>query len=69
MLTIDNREIEKAEPLGNFILCTHCGERHIIKYGEIVKDDGTRIKAGLTYYKCNEKTYLAGIKGKDIRRP
>ena len=69
MFAIGNDEIESAPLLGDFILCAQCGNRHKIEYGEEVKKDGTKVPSKLlAYYKCNGKSYLVGINGKDIRR-
>ena len=69
MLAIGNDEIEKAPKLGNFILCSICGKRHKVEYGEEVLPDGTKKPSKLlAFYKCGEKNYLAGINGKDIRK-
>lgn len=69
MLAIGNDEIAEAPPLGGFILCRMCGKRHRIKYGDEVLRDGTKIPSKLlAFYRCNGKDYLAGIKGKDVRR-
>jgi len=68
MLAIGNDEIEKAPPLGDFILCTVCGKRHRIEFGDEVLKDGTKKQSKLlAFYKCGGKSYLAGINGKDIR--
>lgn len=69
MFAIGNDEIESAPKLGDFILCTQCGEHHKIEYAEEVKKDGTKVPSKLlAFYKCDGKCYLAGINGKDIRR-
>lgn len=67
MLVIGNDELDKADLLGDFILCNKCGERHIIKYGDEVLSDGTlKPSKLLAFYKCGETLYLAGINGKSI---
>ncbi len=67
MFAIGNDELEKADNLGDFILCDKCGERHLIDYGEEVMKDGTKKKTKLlAFYKCGDKVYLAGINGKKI---
>ena len=69
MFAIGNDELEKNPMLGDFILCDKCGERHKIEYGETILSDGTREPSKfLAFYTCGEKTYLAGIRGKDIRK-
>jgi hypothetical protein len=69
MFTIGNDELKKANPLGSFILCNMCGKRHIIEFGKEKMPDGTwKETKFLSFYKCGNKSYLAGINGKDIRR-
>ena len=69
MLTLGNDEIDKAPLLGDSILCSKCGKRHLIKYGDKILKDGTKVSSKLlAYYRCKGKLYLAGINGKDIRR-
>ena len=69
MFAIGNDEIDAAKPLGDFILCKQCGERHRVQYGERVLANGTRVPSkSLAFYKCGGKNYLVGIKGKDIRK-
>ena len=68
MFAIGNDELDKAPKLGKSILCK-CGKRHKILYGNQILADGTKEKsAALALYKCQGKTYLAGIHGKDIRK-
>ncbi len=68
MFAIGHDELNKANPLGDFILCTICGERHKIKYGKEKQPDGTWKETKLlAFYDCGDKSYLAGINGKDIR--
>ena len=62
MFTIGNEELEKALPIGDFILCKHCGHRHIIEHADGSK--GT--PKLLSFYKCGSKSYLAGVTGKAI---
>lgn len=67
MLAVGNDELDKAPPIGDFILCISCGRRHIIKYGNKVLPDGTlEPSKTLAFYKCGESLYLAGIDGKRI---
>ena len=69
MFAIGNDEIEAAPKLGDFILCSMCGERHKIKYGKTILPDGTKKPSKLlAFYKCGKNNYLAGINGKDIRK-
>jgi len=69
MLALGNEEIEAAPDLGDFILCTMCGKKHKIRYGDKKLPDGSKKPSKLlAFYCCGDKTYLAGINGKDIRR-
>ena len=68
MFAIGSDELKACKPLGDFILCP-CGKRHRIEYGEQILSDGSRIPCRtLAFYKCGDKTYLAGINGKDVRK-
>ena len=67
MLAIGKDELDKAESLGDFILCDKCGNRHVIKYGNAVLSDGTSEPSELLpFYKCGKTIYLAGINGKRV---
>jgi hypothetical protein len=68
MFAIGNDELEKAKPLGDFILCTICGKRHKIEFGKELQDGVWVESKLLAFYICGEKSYLAGIDGKDVRR-
>ena len=48
MFAIGNDEIDAAKPLGDFILCKQCGERHRVQYGERVLANGTRVPSKST---------------------
>jgi len=64
---IGNDELDKAEPLSDFIKCPHCGMEHPVEYGEEVLDNGTKVPSKLiAFYKCGEKSYLCGINSKRI---
>lgn len=68
MFAIGNDELEKAKPLGDFILCKGCGKMHKIHYGKSRQPDGSWEETKLlSFYKCGGKSFLAGINGKDIR--
>lgn len=60
-----NEELKDKKDLhiGDWIECTHCDDRHRIIGGK--KEDGT-ITDIILAYKCDEKTYLAGVNGKNI---
>lgn len=67
MFAIGNEELEKAEPLGDSILCDKCGQQHMIEYADEVLPDRTKRKSKLlAFYKCGDKSYLAGINGKRV---
>ena len=62
MLAIGADELH--EPLSDAVECPQCGQQHSIEYGEEVLKDGTRKPSKLlAFYKCGDKTYLAGING------
>ena len=64
-----NDELDAAPTLGDTIICDMCGKEHKIEYGKKVNEDGTKSPSKLlAYFKCGDKSYLAGINGKDIRR-
>ena len=68
MLGIANDEIKDKPDITDIINCDICGGTHRIEYGEEILKDGTRKKSKfLGFYKCGDKTYLASIKGKDVR--
>ena len=61
-------ENELGEYLGKTINCPHCGCQHPIEFGKSEQPDGTwKESTFLSFYKCGEKTYLAGIKGRAIK--
>jgi len=62
-----NDELAGKPELGKTITCPHCGKVHDIVYGEKVLPDGTTEPSKLlAFYTCGEKTYLAGVNGKNI---
>ena len=62
MLAIGANELH--EPLGDTVECHKCGQKHPIEYGEEVLKDGTMKPSKLlAFYKCGDKSYLAGIDG------
>ena len=65
----DKEEIKELPPLGDFILCTLCGTRHIIRYGKEKMEDGTMVESKkLSFVTCKEVDYIVGLNGKDIRQ-
>ena len=67
MFSIGNNELKKKEALGDTVTCNRCGESHPVEYGDEVLPDGTRKPSKLlAFYKCGEKSYLAGVNGKKL---
>jgi hypothetical protein len=67
MFAIGNDELDKAEALGDSILCDRCGKEHPIEYAKEVMPDGTKRESKrLAFYTCGDDSYLAGINGKRI---
>lgn len=67
MLAVGENEL--GEYLGETIDCPHCGVQHRIEFGKEKQPDGTWKESQLlSFYKCGDKTYLAGIKGRSITR-
>ena len=69
MFSIGDDELEKLPDLGEEIFCTRCNKIHPIKYGT-TEVNGVEVQTKtIAAYKCDDgKLYLAGFKGKDIRR-
>ena len=66
MLAIGNNEL--GEKLGEVYKCTKCGGEHKITYGTKTLADGTTAETRvLSFYKCGDKTYLAGIQGRSLK--
>lgn len=66
MLAIGNDEL--GEKLGDTIICPKCGEEHPIKFGKQEMPDGTWVETKLlSFYRCGDKSYLAGIKGQRVK--
>lgn len=65
VLTVGNDEL--GGPLGDAISCPHCGKAHLVEFGEKVLDDGSREPSrALAFYRCDKKTYLCGINGREF---
>jgi len=47
---------------GDKILCPTCGKKHVIEHGTSEGKESDMLQ----FYKCGKKSYLAGIKGKNI---
>lgn len=68
-IAIGNEELDNAPLLGDTIVCPQCGKTHNIQYGKKVLKDGTRVESNmLAFYKCGDKSFLAGIEGKVLCR-
>jgi hypothetical protein len=58
---------ELGEVLKEHITCPNCGMDHEVEYGNRVMEDGTkRPSKMLSFYKCGDKAYLAGINGRSL---
>jgi len=70
MFAITDDELYKNQPLEENFICYDCGEQHIIKYGDKILEDGTKVKSKLLAYITCPKTnnsYMVGINGYKIR--
>ena len=66
MLIVGNDEL--GEKLEYKYSCQKCGGEHEIIYGKKKLEDGTWIKTKMmSFYKCGDKTYLAGIDGRKLK--
>lgn len=66
MLAVGANEL--GEKIGNSYLCPRCGEEHPIEYGKQEMPDGTWKETKLlAFYKCGDKSYLAGIDGRLLK--
>ncbi len=69
-IEIDTEEIEGLNPVGDFILCTMCGNRHIIRFGKEEMEDGTMVESKkIGFITCKSNDYIVSLNGKDIRAP
>ena len=67
MFAIGNDELENAVPLKKIYNCKRCGKLHLIKYGQEVLKDGTKVPSdSLAFITCEGKEYLVGMFGKQI---
>jgi hypothetical protein len=55
MLAIGNEELKNYPLIGKSVKCPHCGKKHKVEDAE-----------QLSFYKCGDKAYLAGVNGKNI---
>lgn len=57
---------ELGENLGDTIKCPHCKGKHPIEFGKKRQPDGTWEESRLlSFYTCGDKTYLAGVNGRE----
>lgn len=65
MFVIGNEELKGKPALkeGMGIECPHCHGLHTVECG---KDGNGKKTSLILYYKCGEKTFLAGIDGKSL---
>ena len=62
-LAIGNDEL--GEPLGDTVTCPHCGAEHAVVHSEAIDADGRVIGQGaVSWYKCGDASYIAGIGGR-----
>lgn len=68
MLAVGSDEL--GDYLGDTIKCPHCGEDHPIENGKEKNPKTGELEKStvLQFYKCGDKAYLAGIKGRSINR-
>ena len=65
-LAIGNDEL--GAPLGDTVTCPHCGAEHAVVYSEAIDADGRVIGQGaVSWYKCGDASYIAGIGGRTWR--
>jgi len=67
-IAVGNGELDNNGPVGKFITCPHCSQDHDIKYGKEKNAAGEWVESRmLAFYKCGEKSYLAGINGQLLK--
>lgn len=67
MLAVGLNELGKK--VGKEITCPNCLKVHPIEYGKKEMPDGTwKETRMLAFYKCGEKSYLAGIDGQLLKQ-
>lgn len=67
MYTIGTKELNDKPLLKKTVICGRCGYYHAVEYAtEILKDGTEKPYTALAFYKCEGKTYLAGVGGKEI---
>lgn len=66
MLAVGSDELKGM--LGETIVCPHCGDQHQVENGKEKNKDGEMVESSLLqFYKCGDKAFLIGIKGRVIR--
>lgn len=67
MMAVGNDELENAEPIDDTIKCGLCGGEHKVENGNKILEDGSVVPSNaVSFYKCGDKSFLCGIKGKRI---
>ena len=62
-------EIRDAPKLGDTIECRICGGQHTVVPGTVSPHGGAEEGPDLlSFFRCRGELYLAGIRGKDVRR-
>lgn len=70
MFAIGNNELSGLPVLGKTVTCWICGQEHAVEYGETIGEDGKRQPDNLlAFFKCGERSYLCGVKGKQLKKP
>jgi len=70
MFAITDEELSNKQPLEETYKCYDCGEQHIIKYGDEILEDGTKVESKLlAFITCpiTNKSYMVGLNGMKIR--
>ena len=62
-----NDELAKMPALKDEVLCIRCGKMHKVQFPKEILKDGTKVESKtLAFVECRGKSFLVGIKGKDI---
>lgn len=65
-LAVGNEELEGQPEIkkGDMFDCPHCPDKHVLECGTDPKNG--KESTMLLFYRCGDKTYLAGLNGKLI---
>jgi hypothetical protein len=67
MFTIGSDELKRYPELGETVNCPHCGGTHPVRFAREEIDPGIwKETETLAFYNCGERSFLCGLKGKDI---